>query len=513
MRDKFAASRFLSLLLMSIPSISQAAQFDPQKTGAKFGSGFDTLGSVIKGDCVRKDVGVENILTASEPASVLDGVYQSKRLTPHGQSVTYSATQISSLAKLRQVTNVSASASFSYGIYQGSGRFAFFEDETFDSFSSYMYLSVEVENLTESLKSKLLTESALKSMNEGPNAFRELCGDEFVNTLTHGGTFSAVVKFETTSAEHQKQVSASISGAIAGFGSAEGAFSQNLATLNQLAKSSVLIVRKGSAGAVPPLDKLNEYALNFPDSVSAASGGEWPFLASTFGYNTVSNRPIGTNVEVYDNQSVFLENLAAVRDASLIKRNDLLYVIAHPDQFLDTDLQDANESLSAQSEYFQKLKDLAGDCRINPQKRCGEKIPKAPAIRSFTRPLSSLGRLLDQVDSFYAKRGDRKLAEAGLSILDNADTNMASIDDRYHGELLRLELLLWRFEGGFSGGSVNPLYKETGELIVQSATRASLLSSMIPSHPCEADFLLSKYDLEVESAPNANTLGKHINIL
>ncbi|SFT11545.1 hypothetical protein [Methylobacterium sp. yr668] len=478
-----------------IAGLGVASSFPPDGTPALLGSGWDSVGSTVMGDCVDRSGKTETILPPGTNAE--------------GQSVVFDAAYIDSVSKMRSVLNVSASASFSYGIYSGGGRYQLFQDDTINSFSSYMYVSVTVLNQTQILSQKNLNAGRVKQISSNKDDFRKACGDQFVSALSTGGTFSAVVRIESMTEAHQKAVSAAINGAIAGFGKASGSVDSQFSSLQSMGKVTIKVIRKGATGDVPELKDFNKYAVSFPAKVSSTMGKPWPFNAIVSSYDTVDNLPTNTSPYTYDQQNIYLEGLASLRDVALQIRNDLLYAYANPDQFGIDDRSDIQKNLDNVNSHISAVLRAANSCKVDPVSKCTEAYPELKKIDAPKRKYSPASEKIRQARELYELRGDPLKLDAALMILSTIDDGTATQDERYDAALLTSEALDWKAaRSGFAPitykDEILPTYKD-------ALAKAVGLAAAMPNKPCEADYL--KTTLDFLTGSTNYTLGTAENVM
>ena len=231
-------------------------------------------------------------------------------------------------------------------------------------------------------------------------------------------------------------------------------------------------------------------------------------------FAVVANKPAGTVPDVYDHQKIYLEGLATLRDAALQKRNDLRYAIVHPDEFSAPDVVTAEGDLNAQNVFLDQILKDAADCEVDPRNGCAGAYPDAPVIRAPVRVTSPASPLLAQIEDLYAARGDSRLVDAALALADRIDLVGATTDEKYHVELLRSELLTWKLNlNSYAGGSSSVDYKSDAISLQQALAQASALSSLLPSRPCEADYLTAKYNILQDQGVNIPNVERQLATL
>ena len=285
------------------------------------GDGYNSATSEPGGNCVAFDPGHES-----------DDLYTPGGVT--GQKTLYDFFEISSLDQLKTVLNVSASASFGYGVFSGDASTSFMRSGTYNAFNNYLFVRVRVTNPTEMLKKKSLSRAALQYAAE--NRFFETCGNEFIYARTSGGDLTGIIEISSSSVEEHDKASASVNVAVNGFlasGRGSAAFSQALDSLKSTTQTRVHIIKNGGLGDIPDIDSLKTAALQFPGSVQLTSGHPVIALLITESYVTTDNLPSTLNFNLVRFQMDTLPRLAAWLDQCYQIRGDLTYIQSHPSQF------------------------------------------------------------------------------------------------------------------------------------------------------------------------------------
>lgn len=189
-----------------------------------------------------------------------------------GQSVVFDYRAITSFEELERSLNISVAASFGWGIFSSDLAASFVRSGTFSQHNSFLFLNVEVTNATEVLRRPMLTQAAMSRAKAGQIAFLDFCGDSYVYGRQTGGQLTAVVQFSSTTVENHEEVSAKISGSVAGYGSGSLKIDEALKSLSGISQTTIHLVRRGGLGAVPSINELADAARQFPTQVAKKGG-------------------------------------------------------------------------------------------------------------------------------------------------------------------------------------------------------------------------------------------------
>jgi hypothetical protein len=91
---------------------------------------------------------------------------QNELVSTGGSSVSYTLRQIKSVETLKTTLNLSASASFGWGVYSGSAAFNFAREASLTRFSNFLFLRVEVQNGERVLQQSLLSNESLARIRQ-----------------------------------------------------------------------------------------------------------------------------------------------------------------------------------------------------------------------------------------------------------------------------------------------------------------------------------------------------------
>ena len=302
-------------------------------------------------------------------------------ITTPGQNVEFHLEQVQSLQQLEEMMNVHAAASFGWGIFSGDASFDFFKSGSYSSYSSYLFVDVQVLNATRQLKSKRLRADMKNLASSNLRAFVTRCGDEYIYGYRSGGQFTAIVQFESSSAQERQHTEAAISAsinALVASGSGSVAFQNAIASLNQTSRQKVYILRKGDEGSLGNISQVVDTALVFPDKVKMNGGHPWTYALLTQSYQTAINFPNGVDLTYVQNQGRSIAEYSKWLEQAYTIRSDLSYVLSHPDEFVIPDQAALHNAYDHNEEVIRDVLRLGEACRDNPRHACD--VPTPPVF-------------------------------------------------------------------------------------------------------------------------------------
>jgi hypothetical protein len=252
----------------------------------------------------------------------------------NGQSVTFDYTMLESFEALEQRLNISAAASFGFGIFSADLSADFVRTGSFSQYNTFLFLDVTVTNPTEVLKRPMLTPAAIERAHSGQSAFLDFCGNSYVYGRQTGGQLTAIVQFSSTTQENYQSVKTRVSGSVAGYGSGTLKIDEAIKSLSNVSRTNIHIVRRGGLGAIPTLEDLANAARQFPTTVARSGGNPGTVAMLTREYNTVENFPANTiDLAALDRQARTLQTISSYLGRAYALRGDLRFVKENPDIF------------------------------------------------------------------------------------------------------------------------------------------------------------------------------------
>lgn len=408
-----------------------------------------------------------------------------------GQSLGYHIYQSSTLTELRRHLSIDASAAFGFGMYHGGGSYHFLDDYSFNSASSYVVIDVAVINQTRFLKIKTLRDVAKNLMGK-PDRFRAKCGDSFVSGFTTGGAFQAVMRFEAASEVEKRELDSKIDAGVSSFLAGNASFSEALKRISQVARFKLDIIRKGDNSPIPDVDALIEYARNFPTRVDPQSGQPWIVDVTTEPYEATDDYDSTPSFD-YPNIRSILEILARLRDEAIERRNQAVYVVAHPDDYLEGEATRASAAQVRYNDFLRELSDVARACaKAAERTACEAPAGGLPDIPKFRTRMTSMAPTLEQADALFARRGLAQNVNRAIEVLNEADFTKATPTENYRRSVLLARLHLWNLlnfgtpEGKIASANWtrNPKYTPFHDAAVVASTLGESLGGV-----CEGRYL------------------------
>lgn len=316
-----------------------------------------------------------------------------------GQRVRFSLQHLTRLVQLTERTSTSVAANFGWGIFGGSAEYEFVRTGSFTQFSSYLFIEVRVQNATETLRVRRLSEDARDALNVGATRFLDFAGDQFVDGRISGGLFRAVVEFRSKSNTEAERSAGAVSAAVGGFLGGAAEFSRRLTALEELSDLRILLLRDGGIQAIPDLAGLRAAALEFPLTVARhpdapadppPGNGAPPappimrapviWALTTAGFNTIGRLPrnfpslgdIGAQTET-------LRVIAGMLVPCFQRRGDLAYIEANRDQFDPYSNDEFSEAWEQNEQNISLLVGAAAQVKEDPQKQA----PRPPTAHAF----------------------------------------------------------------------------------------------------------------------------------
>jgi hypothetical protein len=335
-----------------------------------------------------------------------------------GQNVSFTVKKIDTIEELKQSLNVSAAASFGWGVFSGDAQFSFAKSGSYNSYSSYLFVRMTVQNATRLLKDRRMSAAGMTMIAAGWPVFLNRCGDQFVNGYRTGGEFAAIVRAESHSASEYSNTQAAVQASVnAILASADGQaeFKNQLETLNKSSKLEVIMIRKGSLGDIPGVGALIDAVQTFPCKVKDGDpcpgkpeGNPWVYELITQRYGSVNDFPpdFGSMNGVASQISA-LETISSWLDKAYKIRSDLNYISLHPEEFQDPKLDlvaklfDENENRIS---TFDGLKDRCGQDAVS-----GCQLPSPPVFPNIQEnwvgkgPKCSIWEITDENGNQYSE--------------------------------------------------------------------------------------------------------------
>ncbi len=141
--------------------------------------------------------------------SCLDNVLLSSAVGQRQMDLSFSMAE--SREELANLLNVNGRVGFNWGFLKGSGSLNYVNGKSADNYSLYLVIKATLNTQTLSVVDADLSEEAeLKASSGGYAALVDSCGDQFVSSVTLGGSYYAVFRIVASSFDQLKAFKAAI---------------------------------------------------------------------------------------------------------------------------------------------------------------------------------------------------------------------------------------------------------------------------------------------------------------
>ncbi|MET0344556.1 MAG: hypothetical protein ABW252_26315 [Polyangiales bacterium] len=337
-RDMSAPSG-VSLLEMptSLPSTGDATDL---------GKGFDTLRMQPRGWCVKND---------------------KLRTLPGAQDTRWNMVALETMEAFKSVMNLSASASFSAGLYGGDASLSLMQAASRSRFGLFLVSRVDVDNPPEQLAEYKLTDEVVAGLQRSSFDFRQTCGDAFVLGRITGGTFIGTLDIGVETEEEKTALSAKLgliyAGGVAKVSvGADAAFEE----LKSRSSTKATIIRQGGTGRLLPgndvsIASLREASLAFPELIRENGGTPWVKRYLIADYGVIVDRPAIPPIVDAQRRRV-LADLDRLWNLAWQVRKDADYVLENPTQFVSPDLEAIKQVSAKASKALDEIVAVAAAC-------------------------------------------------------------------------------------------------------------------------------------------------------
>ncbi|NEQ52048.1 MAG: hypothetical protein F6K11_18225 [Leptolyngbya sp. SIO3F4] len=183
-----------------------------------------------------------------------------------GQKVEFRLTQITNNAELTKSLNVTASASLGLGLFSGSAEAKYTSQQQINRYSTYLLISVIVQNPDKIIRSPRLKSEAFKLLQtKGWETFEQSYGPQYLAGIRSGGSYHGLIEISTSSKQEQQEIAVAVSASYAGF-KAEGKLNHRLIQAIENKSLKVTILQSGGSGdsLEVSLEEMIKQAQNFP---------------------------------------------------------------------------------------------------------------------------------------------------------------------------------------------------------------------------------------------------------
>ncbi len=251
-----------------------------------------------------------------------------------GQFVEFRLLEITSMSALRESLNVTASASFQASVFgRVSARMDYAKSVNKNSQSRYLLVHTRVGNqLNLATQFRFRPEAQALLQQGNTKQFLENCGTQFVYGYRTGGEFFALFEFEFSSSEEDRKFGMAIQASGLSWKAATEVNSA-LQKFNLNARTHLSIYRMGGAGALPDVNDIRSFALQYPTMVSTLNHNFVTLELITKDYSGVEPVNLAPNPGLVIRQDQIINQLARDRDHALESANTIRYIKLHPQEF------------------------------------------------------------------------------------------------------------------------------------------------------------------------------------
>ena len=323
------------------------------------GRGFDATAMEVMGQCVEGTV---------------------KKLGLDSQSVVSEMSQVEDSAQLDESLGIGAAASLGYGMFSMSAAAHYARSHSLSTFGLTYSAKSEIESSTLALDAPRLKDEFAKMSYLD---FRSKCGDYYVDGITTGGEYIAMVTINTKSSSDKQDISAQVNLALRSVAQVDVAvtFANTMASLATNHEMTIKEIRKGGSGqpiAVDPGSMVENYK-NFARSVADNPA---PYQVILKKYSALPNYPsFGTSDSWLESALNTLDTLGQLTHKWSQVLNEINTIKAHPEQFRDENLQTLADWENAARGVLTTLAAAIKTCAEN-HSACS--VPNTPDSRQFT---------------------------------------------------------------------------------------------------------------------------------
>ncbi|WIM99629.1 hypothetical protein ACTOB_003289 [Actinoplanes oblitus] len=282
-----------------------------------------------------------------------------------GQGVASGIDSITEVSELHQSFGVDVDVSASYLTASASAKMKYTREFDSSTYSMYVVIWVRVDDSFQQFDEPVLHQDAtelLKTRNS--TRFHERFGDYWISGVSYGGEFFATYQITATSEEQREEMAAQVHAAFNGvITSAELNVSIDAKSKDSHNRVEVRLVefRQGAVThADLDLEAVKETARAFPQLVREKP---YPYRVKLEAYEAL--RLPTDDFDFYQNQkqSDVLADLARKRLEFLKLRDDIRYILANPQDFMNVDGSEVGkpELTKTYNDVVDQLNSLATD--------------------------------------------------------------------------------------------------------------------------------------------------------
>ncbi|MCB0018470.1 MAG: hypothetical protein KDE09_11815, partial [Anaerolineales bacterium] len=411
-----------------------------------------------------------------------------------GQKVLFQLTKIEDTQSLARSLGISAAASFSGFGFSASIETKFAENVKINRFSTYLLVSVDVQNASLVARNATLKPDAQQYLLDyGWDEFEKIYGSDYVRGYVSGGSYYGLIEILTRSHEEKVKLTARLS--ASGWGAKiSGELEKELETITKGLEHRVMVVQKGAVGGGADqimevnLAEMITQAQRFPADIIR---NPVPFLIITGGYRTslLVTPPAKPDSQLLRQRNDVLEELGSKYLQYRDLRQDIQFVRDHILEFEMYQQLDTEQLSAVQDELadvFAKVTDQLSVITTR-MKACREAKNELCAFPDDYYVIDP--NLLPKIEghNMILKRMEDQLSEIrqALEVKDGKITRLVVGEGKNEVDLLKLDTATpWRFRSaGGPLGSALALQSMTpkAEFKILSANNRNVPLSILAS--------------------------------
>jgi hypothetical protein len=341
------------LVLLADPALARETSFAGHELGFHgepgrvLGRGYDVLKGDLQGDCVAISA------RSDEPES------HTRRFYRQHHDLQF----LENPGDLARALLINAGTSLSWGLGTPSTPMQYLESQKINRYSIYLLARQEMITDIKRAKAPAIKEGFLLKLRHSKEAFRDACGDEFISSMTYGGSYMGVIRFDTEDELTHQKLKSELSEKV-------GSFSSSLemrGTLGEILKNRNLKIttfRLGRAGerATSQPTSPEQFLDEWVKFSAIVAENPTPIRVRTQTYETIENFPTQENTVEITLQEQAMSDVAHLQTELLQLRNDILFIRQNPAQFLRVNrdsLQQAEHQILGR---LDRVRQIARDC-------------------------------------------------------------------------------------------------------------------------------------------------------
>ena len=263
---------------------------------------------------------------------------------------------------LTQSLMVSATATVRSWFFNAGGRAKFAKQNRLDRYSAYTVVRATAELAPRQINERTvkLTDGARRILIEqGPEEFRETCGDEFVHTITRGGELYGLIRIRSTEQEAGTQLIGQLSGDVR----AVRAMIDSKAGRQELVEvfeSHIEVVKRGSSLANPgTVEELLDVAKDFASSVTPETADDGAMFTKPYTQLTDYKATLGSSsqerslfTEIARARETRIKGLAYLVTDVADRLADIQYALANQDSLRPFDVAEMEQFKAALESFL-----------------------------------------------------------------------------------------------------------------------------------------------------------------